>query len=63
MTDTQGATGTDADLRDQLKSMEAKLRRLRDLRQQHNDAGKRHADARNSIQKSTKNSEKRLMDC
>ena len=54
MTDTQEATGTDADLRDQLKSMEAKLRRLRDLRQQHNDAGKRHADARNSIQKEYK---------
>ncbi len=46
----EGAEG-DADLRDQLKSMEAKLRRLRDLRQQHNDVGKRHADSRNSIQK------------
>ncbi len=51
MTESQEATGSDADLRDQLKSMEAKLRRLRDLRQQHNDAGKRHADSRNSIQK------------
>ncbi|MDP6906793.1 MAG: hypothetical protein QF440_05195 [Candidatus Thalassarchaeaceae archaeon] len=40
-----------ADLRDQLKSMEAKLSRLRDIRQQHNDAGKRNADKRNSVQK------------
>ncbi len=51
MTESQEAIGSDADLRDQLKSMESKLRRLRDLRQQHNDAGKRHADSRNSIQK------------
>lgn len=47
-------TSGDADLRDQLKSMEAKLRRLRDLRQSHNDAGKRHADARNAVQKEYK---------
>ena len=51
MTDATEPEGTDADLRDQLKSMEAKLRRLRDIRQQHNDAGKRNADSRNSIQK------------
>ena len=54
MTDTPDADGTDADLRDQVKSMEAKLRRLRDIRQQHNDAGKRNADSRNSIQKEYK---------
>ena len=54
MTETPDADGTDADLRDQLKSMEAKLRRLRDIRQQHNDAGKRNADSRNSIQKEYK---------
>ncbi|MEE3083269.1 MAG: hypothetical protein VX320_04170 [Candidatus Thermoplasmatota archaeon] len=41
----------DANLHDQLKSMEAKLSRLRDARQQHNDAGKRSADKRNSVQK------------
>ena len=54
MTDAPDADGSDADLRDQLKSMEAKLRRLRDIRQQHNDAGKRNADSRNSIQKEYK---------
>ena len=54
MSESQEGTGSDADLRDQLKSMEAKLRRLRDLRQQHNDAGKRHADSRNTIQKEYK---------
>ena len=54
MTDATKPDGTDADLRDQLKSMEARLRRLRDIRQQHNDASKRNADARNSIQKEYK---------
>ena len=54
MTDTPDADGSDADLRDQLTSMEVKLRRLRDIRRQHNDAGKRNADARNSIQKEYK---------
>lgn len=54
MTDAKEPDGTDADLRDQLKSMEAKLRRLRDIRQQHNDAGKRNADSRNAIQKEYK---------
>jgi uncharacterized coiled-coil DUF342 family protein len=48
------SSGDDADLRDQLKSMEAKLSRLRDLRQSHNDAGKRHAEARNAVQKEYK---------
>ena len=50
MTESKEVDSSDADLRDQLKSMEAKLRRLRDIRQQHNDAGKRNADSRNSIQ-------------
>ena len=50
MTESEEVDSSDADLRDQLKSMEAKLRRLRDIRQQHNDAGKRNADSRNSIQ-------------
>ena len=54
MTESTEASGSDADLRDQLKSMEAKLRRLRDIRQQHNDAGKRNADSRNAIQKEYK---------
>ena len=45
------AIDDDANLHDQLKSMEAKLSRLRDARQQHNDAGKRSADKRNSVQK------------
>ena len=48
------SSGDDADLRDQLKSMEAKLSRLRDLRQSHNDTGKRHAEARNAVQKEYK---------
>ena len=54
MSESEEADSNDADLRDQLKSMEAKLRRLRDIRQQHNEAGKRSADARNSIQKEYK---------
>ena len=54
MTESTEADGSDADLRDQLKSMESKLRRLRDIRQQHNEAGKRSADSRNSIQKEYK---------
>ena len=54
MTESEGAISGDADLRDQLKSMESKLRRLRDIRQQHNEAGKRSADSRNSIQKEYK---------
>ena len=54
MTESEGTISGDADLRDQLKSMESKLRRLRDIRQQHNEAGKRSADSRNSIQKEYK---------
>ena len=54
MTQSEEAISGDADLRDQLKSMESKLRRLRDIRQQHNEAGKRSADSRNSIQKEYK---------
>ena len=54
MTESGEAISSDADLRDQLKSMESKLRRLRDIRQQHNEAGKRSADSRNSIQKEYK---------
>ena len=51
---SEESSGTDADLRDQLKSMEARLKRLRDHRQAHNDAGKRNADARNAVQKEYK---------
>ncbi len=52
MADAQSTdSNDDASLHDQLKSMEAKLSRLRDTRQQHNDAGKRNADKRNSVQK------------
>ena len=54
MTESEEVVSGDADLRDQLKSMESKLRRLRDIRQQHNEAGKRSADSRNSIQKEYK---------
>ena len=54
MTESEEPISDDADLRDQLKSMESKLRRLRDIRQQHNEAGKRSADSRNAIQKEYK---------
>ena len=54
MTESEEPISDDADLRDQLKSMGSKLRRLRDIRQQHNEAGKRSADSRNAIQKEYK---------
>jgi uncharacterized coiled-coil DUF342 family protein len=40
----------DADLRDHLHEMESKVRKLRDARNAHNEAGKRFADQRNAIQ-------------
>ncbi|MED5486839.1 MAG: hypothetical protein VYB40_03955, partial [Candidatus Thermoplasmatota archaeon] len=50
MPDVSQGSASDADLRDQLKSMEARLRRLREIRKQHGDAAKRQADSRNSVQ-------------
>ena len=51
MTDSESKPAEGGDLRDQLKSMEAKLSRLRDIRNGHSDAGKRNAEARNAVQK------------
>ena len=50
MPDVSQGSAEDADLRDQLKSMESRLRRLREIRKQHGDAAKRQADSRNSVQ-------------
>ena len=43
-------TRPDADLRDHLHQMEAKVRKLRDGRNNHNDQAKRFAEQRNAIQ-------------
>jgi len=48
------ALGEAKELRDELTSMEARLSRLRDVRNQHNDAGKRASEARNAVQKEYK---------
>ena len=40
----------DSDLRDHLHQMEAKVRKLRDSRNGHNEQAKRFADQRNAIQ-------------
>ena len=48
------ALGDGKELRDQLTSMEARLSRLRDVRNQHNDAAKRSAESRNTVQKEYK---------
>ena len=40
----------DEDLRDHLHQMEAKVRKLRDGRNNHNDQAKRFAEQRNAIQ-------------
>ena len=43
-------TRPDSDLRDHLHQMEAKVRKLRDARNNHNEQGKRFAEQRNAIQ-------------
>ena len=48
------ALGEGKELRDQLTSMEARLSRLRDVRNQHNDAAKRSAESRNTVRKEYK---------
>ncbi|MBT6644470.1 MAG: hypothetical protein HOB52_01530, partial [Euryarchaeota archaeon] len=40
----------DADLRDRLHEMEAKVRKMRDVRNNFNDAAKRFAEQRNAVQ-------------
>ena len=50
----------DADLRDHLHQMEAKVRKLRDGRNNHNEQGKRFAEQRNAIQAQYKEHREKL---
>ena len=50
----------DADLRDALHAMEAKVRKLREVRNQHNDNARRSADQRNSCQAQYKEHKEKL---
>ena len=51
MTETENANPRpDDDIRDHLHQMEAKVRKLRDSRNNHNEQGKRFAEQRNAIQ-------------
>ena len=51
MTESQDEnTRPDTDLRDHLHQMEAKVRKLRDSRNNHNEQAKRFAEQRNAIQ-------------
>ena len=43
-------TRADSDLRDHLHQMEARVRKLRDARNNHNEQAKRFAEQRNAIQ-------------
>lgn len=45
-----GEARPDEDLRDHLHQMESKVKKLRDIRGNHNESGKRFADQRNAIQ-------------
>ena len=53
-------TRPDADLRDYLHQMEAKVRKLRDARNNHNDQAKRFAEQRNAIQAQYKEHREKL---
>ncbi len=53
-------TRPDADLRDHLHQMEAKVRKLRDARNNHNDQAKRFAEQRNGIQAQYKEHREKL---
>ena len=53
-------TRPDADLRDHLHQMEAKVRKLRDARNNHNDQAKRFAEQRNAIQAQYKEHREKL---
>mgnify|MGYP002023999224 FL=1 len=50
----------DTDLRDHLHQMEAKVRKLRDARNNHNEQGKRFAEQRNAIQSQYKEHREKL---
>ena len=50
----------DADLRDHLHQMEAKVRKLRESRNNHNEQGKRFAEQRNAIQSQYKEHREKL---
>ena len=61
MTEAQDEnTRPDADLRDHLHQMEAKVRKLRDARNNHNDQAKRFAEQRNAIQAQYKEHREKL---
>lgn len=61
MTEAQDeTTRPDADLRDHLHQMEAKVRKLRDSRNNHNDQAKRFAEQRNAIQAQYKEHREKL---
>ena len=53
-------TRPDTDLRDHLHQMEAKVRKLRDARNNHNEQGKRFAEQRNAIQAQYKEHREKL---
>ncbi len=53
-------TRPDSDLRDHLHQMEAKVRKLRDARNNHNEQGKRFAEQRNAIQAQYKEHREKL---
>ncbi len=53
-------TRPDSDLRDHLHQMEARVRKLRDARNNHNEQGKRFAEQRNAIQAQYKEHREKL---
>ena len=61
MTESQDEnTRPDSDLRDHLHQMEAKVRKLRDSRNNHNEHAKRFAEQRNAIQAQYKEHREKL---
>lgn len=48
--DETGEDRPDADLRERLHAMETKVRRMREIRNQHSDRARRSRDARNAVQ-------------
>ncbi|MAK77802.1 MAG: hypothetical protein CL992_00765, partial [Euryarchaeota archaeon] len=54
MADEEGRLSEVGELHHRLQSMELKLKRLRDMRDQHNDSAKRAADQRNMVQEAYK---------
>ncbi|MBG17074.1 MAG: hypothetical protein CMB77_01790 [Euryarchaeota archaeon] len=60
MADEEGRLSEVGELRHRLQSMELKLKRLRDLRDQHNDSAKRAADQRDMVQEAYKELKQRI---